>query len=124
MLVATFVLHTIDVGPDDLQRQLPVRATVVRRMTGADRDDYWCARLDTPLKYHLPAEFEGDRAAPAALAEDEDGPLLWVEHLVVCARLSDTQLHAGMANLAVNVAYVIDPSLRHALIESLERLHT
>jgi hypothetical protein len=109
--VARFVLHTVDVGPQDLLGQLPVHATIVGRLAGADRDDYWCARLDAPLKYHLPAGFDRDRATPTALADDQDGPLLWVDQLVVCSHLSGTQLHSGMTNLAVNIAYVIDSSL-------------
>ncbi|MDT5092168.1 MAG: hypothetical protein QOH60_1531 [Mycobacterium sp.] len=109
--VARFVLHTVDVGPQDLPGQLPLRATIVGRLTGIDRDDYWCAHLDAPLKYHLPAGFDRRRTASTALSDDQDGPLLWVEHLVVCSRQSGTRLRSGMTNLAVNIAYVVDPSL-------------
>lgn len=105
-----FVLTEMDLGPDDLDAQLPVMAAEARMLPGADRPDYCIAHLENPIKFHLPPTFDVARATPTYLGDDDGGRFLWVYLLVVAPRTVGDRFHRGMKGLVVNVAYVIDPS--------------
>ena len=106
--MASFELRELDLGPEDLVSQLPIRARVVRQMACRDRDDYLAARLERPIKYHYPAEFDTGKAHPKFLARDADGPYVSIHVIVVCARIVGERLHPEMKSFPVNIAYVID----------------
>jgi hypothetical protein len=91
--MARFVLHTLHAGAADLGVALPLYATVLRQLRDRDGRGYWQARLDRPVTFQ-PAE-------PAAAA-------LWIHDLIVTPSEPDRALHAGMRDLAVDVAAVID----------------
>ena len=56
--MARFVLTGMDVGPQDLDAQLPALVVDVRMLPGADRPDYYIGRLETPIRSHPPATFD------------------------------------------------------------------
>jgi hypothetical protein len=107
----TFEIHSLDLGPSDLQGQLPVRAGIVRQMVGPDRDDYLLARLERPIRYHYPASFDTTRTQNEFLATDQSGPFVWIYVIVVCARLVGTRFHAHMRSLPINIAFVTDNTI-------------
>jgi len=57
-----FVLTEMDLDPGDLDAQLPAIAVAARMLPGADRPDYCIARLENPIKFHLPPTFDVSRA--------------------------------------------------------------
>lgn len=46
----------------ELQAQLPGTAKLTRRFSGPDRDDYFLAILEQPIKYHPPRVSTGPEA--------------------------------------------------------------
>jgi hypothetical protein len=102
----------VEAGPAELVGQLPLRATTLSCMPGPDGSgEYWCARLDSPIKYHLPLDFDTARVQPEFLSQDDDGAFLWVHVLVVSGRGRGSRLHPGMKAFRVDVAYVVDLTL-------------
>lgn len=82
-------ISNLDLGPEELERQLPLICDLIRMMPGSDRPDYWLARLRRPIVA------EGAR----------------VRHLILGARLVDTRIGKGMGEIGVNLAYVMDETL-------------
>lgn len=99
-------------APPELTWQLPVRGELYRVMPGADRPDYSLMLLERPLLLYPAAAFDVSRVGQDRLVQDRQGrPMVRVHALVLCARFVGQQLHPGMVDLPVNVAYVIDQSL-------------
>jgi hypothetical protein len=70
--------------------------------------------LDRPLHFYPGDSFDTGRASAEQRVEDRKGrPMVRVDALLLCARYVGQQLHPGMRDLAVNLAYVIDQSLAH-----------
>lgn len=94
----------------ELQRQLPITAKLVRRIPGSDRDDYFLAVLDGPIKYHPSAQFDWTRPQPEFIATDDDGQFVWIYAVIIASLFAGTQIHASMRGFAVRFAYIIDNS--------------
>lgn len=108
-------LRDVDSAPDELYAQVPCEGTLLRRLAGPDRPDYWMARLDVPVRWM------------------NDGRETFVEHVVLAARLQGHSIDAGTRELDVGSAYVVDPSLladavltfdkvRYVAVGTLERI--
>jgi hypothetical protein len=101
-----------DAAPDELTWQLPIRGELFRLMPGPDRPDYSVMLLEQPLRFYPGEGFDLVRVGADRLLEDRQGRrMVEVHALVLTARFVGQQLHPGMADLPVNVAYVIDHSL-------------
>jgi hypothetical protein len=83
----------VDYAPDDLYDQAPFAATLIRKLPGPDRADYWLARVEPVLKWRT--------------AHDEK----LVTHVVLAARWEGTAIGPGVSHLPVNIAYVVDQSV-------------
>ncbi|EWT03007.1 hypothetical protein N865_03585 [Intrasporangium oryzae NRRL B-24470] len=108
-----------ELAPEELEWQLPVTGELYRVLPGSDRPDYSLMVLERPLHFYPAAGFDIGRAAPEQRVEDRKGrPMVRVNALLLCARYVGQQLHAGMEDLAVNIAYVVDTSLaRDAVVD-------
>jgi hypothetical protein len=89
-----FTIRDVDYAAKDLPDQTPFAASLVRRMPGPDRPDYWLAKLAKPLVWEQPT-----------------GARRQIEHLIVASRYQGTTVSETMADLPVGIAYVIDESL-------------
>lgn len=92
----------------ELQAQLPRTAKLTRRFTGPDRNDYFLAVLDQPIKYHPAAHFDWARSPPEFTGADNDGRFVWIYGIVIASLRAGTHIHAGMRDFPVYLAYVID----------------
>ncbi|MBB2986907.1 hypothetical protein [Terracoccus luteus] len=102
----------LDQAPQELTWQLPLQGELYRLMPGPDRPDYSLMVLERPLHFYPADTFDRGRVPAEQLVEDRRGrPMVRVHALLLCARFVGQQLHPGMSDLAVNIAYVIDPSL-------------
>lgn len=101
-----------DAAPDELTWQLPIRGELFRLMPGPDRPDYSIMLLERPLRFYPGQGFDLARVGVERLIEDRQGRrMVEVHALVLTARFVGQQLHPGMVDLPVNVAYVLDHSL-------------
>ncbi|HYB36497.1 MAG TPA: hypothetical protein VEF72_12490 [Mycobacterium sp.] len=91
-----------------LQAQLPITAKLARRIPGPDRDDYFMAILEHPIKYHPSTQFDWTRPQPEFIAADANGQFLSIYAIIIASLMAGTQIHAGMKGFPVRVAYVID----------------
>ena len=107
----SFVITRLETGPDEFAAVLPLRARVIRVMPGSDRPDYVLCYLERAIPFRPPAGFDLSRAQPEAVVRDARGELIAVQGVVVCTRLVGDRFRAGMKDLAINIAYVIDTSL-------------
>jgi len=83
-------IQAIDTGPEDLQPQLPVMITLVRRLTGPDNPNYWLAKPERPI-------FFGKEK---------------INYFIVGAMWKDVRLQQGVGkDVGIFVAYVTDESL-------------
>lgn len=106
------VITGFDVAPAELEWQLPVRGELRRLMPGPDRPDYSLLVLEQPLHFYPPESFDLSRVQDGQRTEDRRGrSMVRVNALLVCSRFVGQQLHPGMTDLPVSLAYVIDPSL-------------
>ncbi|MDN5797670.1 MAG: hypothetical protein L0H79_18255 [Intrasporangium sp.] len=96
-------------APTELTWQLPVVGELYRLMAGPDRSDYSVMVLERPIHFYPPEGFDVERVPGDRRVPDRRGrPMVRVRALVVCSRFVGQQLHPGMRDLAVNIAYVID----------------
>jgi hypothetical protein len=101
-----------DTAPPELEWQLPLDGELYRLMPGSDRPDYSLFVLERPVHFYPRDGFDLGRVEPEERVEDRKGrPMVRVHALLLCARFVGQQLHPGMKDLAVNLAYVIDNSL-------------
>jgi hypothetical protein len=92
----------------EVRAQLPRTAKLTRRFAGPDRNDYFLAVLEDPIKYHPSPTFDWSRSPTQFTASDHDGRFVWIYGIIIAALMAGTQIHARMKNFAVNVAFVID----------------
>lgn len=105
-------IRAVTAGASDLATRTPVSAMALNQLPAEQGDlHYWCARLDEPLRYHYPAQFDVSRCQPDYLDRDEAGPFLWILVIVVCLRPYGTELASNMSTTEADLAYVIDNSL-------------
>lgn len=105
-------LSRFDLAAPELTWQLPVNGELYRLMPGSDRPDYSLMVLSRPLHFYVPSGFDIERVDPGQRVPDRKGrPMVRVHALVVCARFVGQQLHPGMLDVPVNIAFVIDNSL-------------
>lgn len=101
-----------EAAPPELEWQLPLNGELYRLMPGSDRPDYSLLVLERPLHFYPREGFDLGRVDPEQQVEDRKGrPMVRVHAMLLCARFVGQQLHPGMTDLAVNLAYVIDNSL-------------
>lgn len=87
----TYVLTRVDVGPDDLPGQLPLKLTLLRQLPGPDRPDYWLAKPNRPIRWT-----ESNRS---------------ITHVVVSTRFIGASLDRHTRRVCVGLAYVTNDSL-------------
>jgi hypothetical protein len=81
-------------------------------MPGSDRPDYSLFVLERPLHFYPAEGFDLGRVDAQQRVQDRKGrTMVRVHAMLLCARFVGQQLHPGMRDLAVNLAYVIDNSL-------------
>lgn len=101
-----------DVAPPELDWQLPLNGELYRLMPGSDRPDYSLFVLERPLHFYPTEGFDLGRVDAEQRVQDRKGrTMVRVHAMLLCARFVGQQLHPGMKDLAVNLAYVIDNSL-------------
>ena len=101
-----------DTAPPELEWQLPLNGELYRLVPGSDRPDYSLFVLERPVHFYPRDGFDLDRVEPEQQVQDRKGrTMVRVHALLLCARFVGQQLHPGMTDLAVNLAYVIDNSL-------------
>ncbi len=113
-----FRIDRVDSGPQQLIDAVPCRIRMLRVLPGPDRPDYCLGVLDVPVTHHttlaLLTEAGVDvRTADPQMSRVLDDGTVWLQvfGVVLCARLAGQQVRPGMADLSVNVAYVVDNSL-------------
>ena len=108
-----------DLAPPELEWQLPLNGELYRLMPGSDRPDYSLLVLERPVHFYPKDGFDLGRVEPEQRVQDRRGrQMVRVHALLLCARFVGQQLHPGMKDLAVNLAYVIDNSLaRDAVVD-------
>jgi hypothetical protein len=120
--VAGFVIVDVDydqfgggvfAAVEELRQQLPVTARLCRQIAGPDRPDYALAVLERPIKYHPTDEFDWGRCQSGFLGEDVTGRFLSIPAVIIASLMAGTQMHAGMKEFPVRLAYVIDNTLGH-----------
>jgi hypothetical protein len=107
----SFVITRLDAGPDEFSAMLPLRARVIRVMSGSDRPDYVLCYVERPIPFRPRADFDLSRVHPDAITHDAQGALIAVQGIVICTRLVGDAFRGGMKDLAINIAYVIDNTL-------------
>ncbi|GGM93276.1 hypothetical protein GCM10009721_19070 [Terrabacter tumescens] len=101
-----------DTAAPELEWQLPLNGELYRLIPGSDRPDYSLLVLDRPLHFYPGEGFDLGRVEADQQVQDRKGrTMVRVHALLLCARFVGQQLHPGMTDLAVNLAYVIDNSL-------------
>lgn len=101
-----------DVAPAELEWQLPLNGELYRLMPGSDRPDYSLFVLERPLHFYPAEGFDLGRVDAGQQVQDRKGrTMVRVHAMLLCSRFVGQQLHPGMKDLAVNLAYVIDNSL-------------
>lgn len=102
----------LEAAPPELEWQLPLNGELYKLLPGPDRPDYSVMVLERPLLFYPAESFDLGRLEQDQRTEDRRGrPMVRVHALLLCARFVGQQLHPGMSDLAVNLAYVIDNSL-------------
>ncbi len=102
----------LEVAPPELEWQLPFNGELYKLLPGPDRPDYSVMVLERPLHFYPGESFDLGRLEADQKIEDRRGrPMVRVHALLLCARFVGQQLHPGMIDLPVNLAYVIDNSL-------------
>lgn len=122
-----FSIDSIDVGADDLVPQLPRTGRLLRVVPGPDRPDYCLAVLDEALTHRTSLSVleslgvDPAAADPRMIRVHEDGTVdLLVFGIVIAARMAGAQVHAGMRDFPVALAYVVDNT---AMADELLDLH-
>lgn len=85
-------VESLDVGDGELESQLPLDCTWVRRLPGDDRDDYDLFRLDVPVTWRGRT----------------------VRTVVIAPRNVGARLGAGMRSFPVGLALVVDDAIETA----------
>jgi len=84
------VVRSVDYAPNDLYAQVPFGATLTRALPGPNRDDYWLARLDHPLRY-------------AGGGTERE-----IKHIILASRYVGESIHRSVGRVVVGITYVLD----------------
>lgn len=111
-MAGRFSIDRIDVGPDDLEGQLPLLGQLLRFIPGPDRPDYVLVALDRPVRHRTSLDALASSGVDLARIEapvplDDHEVEVRVATLVLAARMVGAQVHQGMVDLAVNIAFVL-----------------
>ncbi len=87
------LIPNVDHAPEELHDQVPFVVELLRRLPGPDRSDYWLGTVVLPLEWWVSGE---ERS---------------VRHVVLAARHAGQRIESGVGELAVNIAFVTDPTL-------------
>lgn len=110
--VSAFAFRDLLAGPAELRDELPLVATVLRVIPGPQgRGEFWCARLERPVKYRIGDAFDTARCQPESLGHDSGGPFLWIQIIVMSAHHPGQRIQPGITGMQVDVAYVVDLTL-------------
>jgi hypothetical protein len=110
--VSRFVICRVRTAPRELSDQVPVSGYTVDSRTDRNGNGaFFYARLDAPLRYWLPRDFDHARCDPAWVYRDGHGTFLLVWAVVLSAHGLGERPYVGMRNFGVDLAYVIDASL-------------
>lgn len=112
-------------GAEGFTSRLPLRGELAGVIPGPDRPDYCLVELDEPIDFEPPADFDRDRIHQSAIDQmvlDLDD-VLPISALVIVARQVGTQVSPTMADLAVNVGYVLDDSLFTDDVLEFDKVH-
>jgi len=111
--VSGFVIRRVRTGPDELRVCLPIFGCTRDQHAGPNgTGDFIYASLNTPVKHRFAGGFATARRQPERLDHDEHGTFLWVSDVVMRAHVPGVRPYFGMRDFAVDLAYVVDPSLR------------
>ncbi|MBI9115034.1 hypothetical protein [Sanguibacter suaedae] len=123
-------IDAVEVGPVDLQEQLPVVVRLRRFLPGPDRPDYTLAVARRPVRVrstlaHLVAEgVDLSGADPLLVRYGPDGSVEADVHgLVLAPRVQGTPFTSDMRDLPVAMAYVLDPSQMTAPAVDLTKIY-
>ncbi len=86
-------------------------ATTAIRTAVDGSGQYFCARLDAPLKWHYGPDLDTIVCAAQFLGRDRAGEFLWVDDIVLTAHEPGEQPYFGMRHFAVDLFVVTNPSL-------------
>ncbi len=110
-------IDEVEVGPDDLHAQLPVRLELLRVLPGPDRPDYVLARPSRAIRHATTVDFLESQgidpagADPRGIRIHPDGGVdLAIMGVVLAARFSGQAIHPGMRHFPIVLAYIIDNS--------------
>jgi len=89
-------ITSVNYAPKDLEEQVPVAVTLVRPLASSvpNRAGAWLGVFDRPVRW-----------------TNEKGASVEIADAVVWPRSKGAFIGAGARNLAVGIAYVVDPSL-------------
>jgi hypothetical protein len=82
----------VDYAPQELEKQVPFKISILRMLPGPDRPDYWLGELQAPLDW------------------DDDGKREWITHVVVATRWLGTQIEPSVKDLPIGISFVVDPT--------------
>jgi len=90
------MIASVDYAPAELAAQVPLSVTLMRPLASSapNRAGAWLGSFDRPVRW-----------------TNESGAAVEITHAVVWARSKGAVISSGARNLAVGMAYVVDPSL-------------
>jgi hypothetical protein len=88
-----FRIASVDYTSEDINRLAPFMGTLVRKLAGPDRPDYWLAQLSNSIQWQ------------------ESGRQHTVTYLVLAARYVGETIMARAQRLVVGISFVIDSSV-------------
>lgn len=107
-----FAIRRVRTGPGELRTQLPVTGQAVATRTDPSGvRDFVYAVLDKPVKYRIPPQFSRDRYRSQDLDRDEQGAFVWISAVTFRAHATRENPYTGMRDFAVDLAYVVDPTV-------------
>lgn len=86
-------ITSVAYAPDDLYSQVPFEVTLLKKLPGPDRPDYWRCAVKNPIRW---------------LEENVERS---VTHVTLAARYVDTYIGPEVPRITVGIAYVTDSSL-------------
>ena len=101
-----------DTAPPELEWQLPLNGELTGSCRAPTARTTRCSSSSARCTSTPATGFDLRRVEPEQQVQDRKGrTMVRVHALLLCARFVGQQLHPGMTDLAVNLAYVIDNSL-------------
>ena len=88
-------ISSIAKGPEELSYQLPINATVLKKIAGQDRPDYHIAELEKSILW----------------IDKEKDIKKEISHIVIIAKKKAETVERSMKDVKIGIAYVVDDSL-------------